>query len=150
MPLKDVDEVSQQVFLKAYRALARYRGEAPFAHWLAKIAVSRCHDYWRAAGRRREVDLSQEGLERVVSAESKERFTEAQNRETSREILEWAMSKLSPDDRMVLTLVYIEEHSEKEAAELLGWSPAKVKGRVFRTRQYLQKLLAKHYKSRLV
>ena len=57
------------------------------------------------------------------------------------EILEWALERLSPEDRMVLELVYLEGLSGKEAAAQLGWSVANVKIRSFRSRRRLEKLL---------
>jgi RNA polymerase sigma-70 factor (ECF subfamily) len=56
-------------------------------------------------------------------------------------VLKYALNKLSPEDRMVIELVYLEGLSGKEAAELLGWSLANVKVRLFRSRKKLQKLL---------
>jgi RNA polymerase sigma-70 factor (ECF subfamily) len=59
----------------------------------------------------------------------------------AREILNWALGKLSAGDRMVLELVYLEGLSVQETAELLGWSKANVKVRSFRARMKLEKLL---------
>ena len=58
------------------------------------------------------------------------------------EILDLALAKLSAGDRMVLELVYLEGHSVKEAAGLLGWSTTNVKVRLFRSRRKLRGLLA--------
>ncbi len=59
------------------------------------------------------------------------------------EVLEWALGKLSAEDRMVLELVYLEGLSCKEAAKQLGWTLANVKVRSFRSRNKLKKLLLK-------
>jgi RNA polymerase sigma-70 factor (ECF subfamily) len=60
----------------------------------------------------------------------------------AREILNWALGKLSAGDRMILELVYLEGFSVKEAAELLGWTKANVKVRSFRARMKLEQLLS--------
>jgi RNA polymerase sigma-70 factor (ECF subfamily) len=57
-------------------------------------------------------------------------------------LLDWALAKLSPEDRMVIELVYLEELSVKEAADLLGWSAANVKVRSFRSRKKLHSLIS--------
>ena len=58
------------------------------------------------------------------------------------ELLGRALDRLSPEDRMVLEMVYLEGLSGKEAAGLLGWSVANVKIRLFRSRKKLRKILA--------
>ena len=57
------------------------------------------------------------------------------------EVLEWALERLSPEDRTVLELIYLEGFSGKEVALQLGWSVANVKIRSFRSRRKLEKLL---------
>lgn len=150
VPPREADEVAQQVFIKVHQALATFRGDSPFSHWLSKVAVRVCYDYWRAAGASREVSLGPESLELAVSNMSLEEFKEQRVNENSKEILDWALSKLSADDKMVLTLFYIEEYSEKETAELLGWSVPKVKAHAFQSRRYLRRLLSKLFSSRVV
>jgi RNA polymerase sigma-70 factor, ECF subfamily len=61
-------------------------------------------------------------------------------------MLDWAMDRLSPEDRMVVELIYLEGLSGKEAADLLGWSVANVKVRAFRSRNKLRKLLSETIK----
>jgi len=82
-------------------------------------------------------------LEEVISQMPEEAPDERESQMEAREILNWALEKLSAGDRMVLELVYLEGHSVQEAAELLGWSKANVKVRSFRARMKLEKLLSK-------
>ena len=62
-------------------------------------------------------------------------------REEAAEVLEWALGKLSPENRAVLTLVHLDGYSVREAAQLLGWSLVNVKVRAHRARQALRALL---------
>ncbi len=75
--------------------------------------------------------------------DSRQLFQHRVDMQHARETLEWALNRLSAEDRMVVELVYLEEFSGKEAATLLGWSVANVKVRVFRARKKLQKLLSR-------
>ncbi len=80
-------------------------------------------------------------LEDLLSGQSMQSFHEMGQQDEAREVLNWALGKLSTEDRMVLELVYLEGLSGKEAAEILGWSVANVKVRSFRCRKKLRKRL---------
>lgn len=59
------------------------------------------------------------------------------------DLLRWALDRLTPEERTILTLIHLEEYTAAEAAELLGWSVANVKIRAFRTRKKLRKIISK-------
>ena len=84
----------------------------------------------------------QEWLENVISDRSDRAFGEGGSRKEAREVLDWALAKLSAEDRMVLELVYLEGLTVREAAELLDWPTANVKVRSLRSRKKLQKLVS--------
>jgi len=146
-PRDRVAELTHEVFVRAYRSLAGYRGDSPFGHWLAKVTVRTCHDFWRSEYRRRErpeSELSDECrafAEEAAALESSEAAEEAASRQEAQELLSWALDKLSPTDRMVVTLTHIEERPVAEAAEMLGMSVPNVKVRAFRARKKLRELL---------
>lgn len=146
-PRERVTELTHEVFVRAYRSLSGYRGDSPFGHWLAKVAVRTCHDFWRAEYRRRErpeSELSDECrafVEEAAALETSEAAEETASRREARELLAWAMDRLSPTDRMVVTLTHLEERPVAEAAELLGISVPNVKVRAFRARKKLRELL---------
>jgi RNA polymerase sigma-70 factor (ECF subfamily) len=81
-------------------------------------------------------------LNAALFDESNQSFLEAGLQKEAREILDWALDRLSAEDRMALELVYLEGHSMKEAAGQLGWSTANVRVRLFRSRKKLHALLA--------
>ena len=145
VPFECVDEVAHDVFVRAYTGLAGYSATVPFEHWLSGIAVRACYDFWRAAGRAATPisALTAEHdawIERVLSVESDAQFQEETGRREAREVLRWALSRLSPENRLVLALVHLEGYSVREAAKLLGWSVANVKVRAYRARRALQRL----------
>ena len=142
-----VEEVAHDSFVRAYTSLSTYSFRTPFSHWLATIALRACYDAWRNASARKEVPLSglgdeqQQWADRLLATESHERFEDLARQQETRELLHSALNQLSPENRMVLTLVHLEGHSVREAAELLGWSTVNVKVRAHRARQQLRKIL---------
>jgi RNA polymerase sigma-70 factor (ECF subfamily) len=145
-PFDCVEDIVQDVYLRAYRSLPGFRRTDRFAHWLSVIAVRACYDFWRQRYKSRELPMSSLAeehvahLEAAASDEGAPCDEKALQRE-AREALDWALGKLSAGDRMVLELVYLEGRSVKEAAGLLGWSVANVKVRLFRSRRKLRGLL---------
>ena len=148
VPYLEVEETTHDVFVRTYQSLATFKERSPFKHWLSAIAVRACYDFWRKHYRSRELPMSslreehREWLERVMSDRSDQSFDDGVSQEKARELLEWALDRLSPEDRMVLELVYLEGRSGREAADLLGWSVPNVKVRSLRARRKLRNLLA--------
>ncbi len=132
-----LDDIAQEVFVRAFRHLGKFRAEAPFAHWLARITVSACYDFLRKERRVREqVSLDAAVLEmpdRQIDA------TVAAGR--ARELLDYALRRLTPEERLIITLAELEERPMREIAELTGWSESNVKVRAFRARQNLKRIL---------
>lgn len=150
VPADRAAEVAHDVFVQAYRSLPRFSRQAPFEHWLSRVAVRTCYDFWRAR-RRAEIPMStltadQAGwLDRALAAESDARFHDQADRRESLEVLDWALAQLSPENRLVLTLVHLEGRSAREAADLLGWSMVNVKVRCHRARQKLRTLFLQEW-----
>jgi RNA polymerase sigma-70 factor (ECF subfamily) len=136
-----VEELCQEVFVKAWSALRDYRGQVPLAHWLSRVTVNACYDQLR----RKKPDLSlttlaedsPHALDRILSTGSPEEV------ETARLTAEQLLARLAPAERLVLTLTVLEELPVKEVARLTGWSETNVKVRAFRARARLKKMLAK-------
>jgi RNA polymerase sigma-70 factor, ECF subfamily len=147
VPFSEIEEMAQEAFIRAYQALPSLKSKGDFKQWLASIAVRTCYDFWRKRYRNKEVTMSsltekhQKWLEEVVSDQAETPFQENDVQKETTELLDWAMGKLSAEDRMVVELIYLEGLSGKEAADLLGWSVANVKVRAFRSRNKLKELL---------
>ncbi len=136
--LRTHEELVQDVFVEAYRSLDRYRGDAPFSHWLARIATRVGYRHWKekARARRRTVPLE----------EWDEDGTAAPGEMTPSEAAEWVhhlLSRLPPRDRLVLTLRFLEDRTVEETARLIGWSPSMVKVQTWRARRKLETLVGK-------
>lgn len=146
VPRDQAVELVHEVFIRAFESLANYRPLKPFGHWLSILAVRACHDFWRGRYASREVPQSalseaqQVWLEAAASGEGP--GESLHQRLEARELLDWALGHLKPEDRLALTLVHLEGHSMAEAAELLGWSVASVKVRTFRARRKLRGIIA--------
>ncbi len=147
VPMENVEAVAHDIFVRAYRSLPKYQQKSVFSKWLAGISVRACADFWRKRYRRREIPMSRlpdnyrEWLENVLADESTEDFRKAGQRQEAKQILDWALGRLSAQERMVLELVYLEGYSTIEAARLMGCSAANIKIRAFRARKKIKKLL---------
>ncbi|HOP47264.1 MAG TPA: RNA polymerase sigma factor [Desulfobacteraceae bacterium] len=149
IPEERIEETVHDSFVRAYQSLRSFRNSDSFKYWLSSIAVRTCYDFWRNRYRTREVPMSslsegqQNWLENMVSDRSGQSYKEREIKQEAKETLDWALGKLSAEDRMVVELVFLEGLSGREAAELLGWSVANVKVRSFRSRNKLRNLLSK-------
>lgn len=149
VPFDDIEEVAHDVFVRAYQALSSCQQPERFPQWLSAVAVRTCYDFWRARYRKREVPMSslseqqQHWVDAVIAAQSQEAHAHHGENHDGHEALQWALNRLSAEDRMVVELVHLEEYSHKDAAALLGWSVANVKIRAFRARKQLRKWLTR-------
>lgn len=124
------EELAQEVFLKAYRELDKFRGDAKFSTWLYQIALNACRDDWRSRQRRPETPLAPELL---ISQASPEAGPEAQlGAEREAESLRRAMSGLPEIYREALMLRYFADLSYEEMAERSGEGISNLKMRVAR------------------
>jgi RNA polymerase sigma-70 factor, ECF subfamily len=146
----EIEDIAQEVWLKAFSKLQSFRGEAPFEHWLMRMTVRTCYDFLRGHQRNRESSFSElsepenDWLERFVTQPE----TLTDNADAAKLLIERVMEKLSPPARLVITLLEIEDRSVKEIAELTGWSVPLVKVRAFRARGEMRKILAKMTKDK--
>ena len=147
IPQDHIEDTAQEVFLRAYQSLPSFKGNGSFQYWLSVITVRTCYDFWRKHYKSREIPMSSlteqhaMWLEGALSDTSNELFHERSLQREAEEMLDWALNSLSAADRMVLELVYLEGHSVKDTARLLGWSTVNIKVRLFRSRKKLHALL---------
>ncbi len=138
----EADEVSQEVFLRAWRGLGRFQGRSRLATWLYRIAFNEAQ---RHLARRTPppVERDPERADPVESApEASQLGPEARALDHEFEaILEQALSQLPADWRAAVVLRDIEGLSTREAAEVVGVRPAAFKSRLHRGRMRLRALL---------
>jgi RNA polymerase sigma-70 factor (ECF subfamily) len=125
----DADDIAQETFIKAARALGTFRREASFKNWLYRIAVNATEDFRRQNARRSrlagELEASSREIERPADHA---RLTDA-------------LSALPDDLRQAIVLVYFERLNHAEAARVLGCAEATVSWRVFQGKRRLRKTL---------
>lgn len=148
----DAEEVAQDAFLKAFRALPAFRGEARFSTWLERIAVNEARMRLRRARLEKSEPIEAEDPETgeyspLLLSDWREIPSEALERKEVRQILVQALLLLPDKYREVITLRDIQSRSIVETAELLGLSVAAVKTRLLRARLKLRDLVAPLQKS---
>jgi RNA polymerase sigma-70 factor (ECF subfamily) len=147
----DAEDVAQEAFLKAFRSLASFRGDAKFGTWLVSITLNEA----RSRIRRRD-SIKMESLDEpeddqghsspALLRDWKEIPSEALERKEVRCLLQKAITALPQIYREVFQLRDIEQLSVNEAAEALGITVSSVKVRLHRARMMLQKTLAPQLK----
>ena len=141
----EVEDIAQEVWLKAFDKLKSFRSEAPFEHWLMRMTVRVCYDFLRGHQRNREASFSEisepeeDWLDRFVADPS----SAAEDADAAKLLIDRMLDKLSPQARLVITMLEIEDRSVKEIAKITGWSVALVKVRAFRARGEMRKILAR-------
>jgi RNA polymerase sigma-70 factor (ECF subfamily) len=129
------EELVHDVFVEAYLGLNGYQGRAPFSHWLRRIATRVGYRYWKGRRRReRELPLDESPDAAIDRTEAGGAQREAA------ETVHGLLAQLAPRDRLVITLMYLEQCSVTEIAGLTGWSESLVKVQAFRARRRLRRL----------
>jgi RNA polymerase sigma-70 factor (ECF subfamily) len=137
------EDLAQEIFLKMFTRLEQYKGAVAFTHWVSRIAVTTCIDQLRAQKRRPELrwaDLSEKEAEVLDSVLTNVGDVATNDALAARELVHKLLGQLNPEDRLVLQLLDLEQHSVAETSELTGWNRSLVKVRAFRARGKLKKL----------
>lgn len=138
----EVQDVSQEAFIKAYRALANFRGDSAFYTWLYRIAINTAKNYLVSQGRRppaTDVDADEatylEGGERLSDTDTPEQLV--QRDEIERVIFE-TIDALPEELRTAITLREMEGLSYEEIAETMDCPIGTVRSRIFRAREAIE------------
>lgn len=143
VPVADIEEVAQRIFIAAYKGLAGFSRQKPFEHWLAGIAVRCCCDYWRSNGHSRALRLEPNDeyvawFEEVGRANSLEYYERSERQQETIEMMRLILAKLNPEDRAVLELAYFDDLPLKTVAAMMDWGLAKTKIRSMRAKSKLR------------
>jgi RNA polymerase sigma factor (sigma-70 family) len=141
---EDAEEIAQDVFVKAYRCLADFRGESKFSTWLYTIVNTSCITFLR----KKKLDIrslddeknfgvadTMDGGMRANQVEQKSRIAMVNN----------AIKMLHPDDAKVITLFYKGEQSLEEIGSILGMEPNTVKVKLHRARVRLKEKMERYF-----
>lgn len=140
---EEVEDIVQEILLKAYTRLETWRADAPFEHWLMRLGTRICYDFLRQHQRSREItstELSRDEvdwMERQALPEGKA----DDKADAARTLVARVLDRLSPASRLVITLLELEDKSVKEIAELTGWSVPLIKVRAFRARLEMKRII---------
>jgi RNA polymerase sigma-70 factor (ECF subfamily) len=141
----EVEDITQEVFIKAYRALSGFRGDSAFYTWLYRIAVNTAKNYLEAQGRRPpSTDLGVEGLETLDVAHNLRDVATPERRMLANEIAETVdgtIQSLPVDLRTAITLRDIEGLSYDEIAHVMECPIGTVRSRIFRAREAIEREL---------
>ncbi len=140
----EVEDIVQEVFIKAFTAIRSYNFQSSFQTWLSRIALNHCYDYLRRVRASHVTyfwQMSEEGQRNLeATAESREPGgLNAEQRAAVRELASQVLEAAPPADRVLLALKEIEGHSVEEIGEILDLKPSTVKVRLHRARKRLLK-----------
>ena len=132
-------DLTQESFISAHQALARYDPERPMRAWLTAIAVNKCRDWGRKRAVRRFLTLGGTlGAEAERIADGRVAIDDAASAREELGRVAQAIANLSPDLRETLVLRTIEGLSQSETADILGISEKSVETRLYRARAKLE------------
>jgi RNA polymerase sigma-70 factor, ECF subfamily len=147
---EEVEELVQEIFVKAFLAAPKYNFDASFGTWLMRIAINHCYDHLRRRRASRLTYFSEvsEDSEQALEASAESRTTGGERLEAdveSRELAQKLLERAPPQDRVILSLKELEDLSVEEIAELLKLRPSTVKVRLHRARK---RMLADYHRWR--
>lgn len=141
---EDAEEIGQDVFVKAYRSLADFRGDAKFSTWLYTIVRTSCITFLR----KKKLDTTSLDNERtsLQIGNRESGFTaNAVEHKSRHAMVNAAIRMLSPDDSQIITLFYKGEQSLEEIGRVMGLDPNTVKVKLHRARNRLKEKMEKHF-----
>ncbi|HMH32882.1 MAG TPA: sigma-70 family RNA polymerase sigma factor [Puia sp.] len=141
---EDAEEISQDIFVKTYRSLADFRGDAKFSTWLYTIVRTSCITFLR----KRKLDTTSLDNEKTfIQLENKESAFSANliEKKSRQAMVNEAIQMLGSDDAQVITLFYKAEQSLEEMGTILGMEPNTVKVKLHRARQRLKEKMEKYF-----
>ena len=138
----EVEDVAQEAFIKAFRALPKFRGESTFYTWLYRIAINTAHNHQIAKSRRPpDVDIAAEdaqfmgGADRLMESETPDA---AASRDELAQAIEQAVAALPRDLRIALALREFEGLSYERIAAIMECPVGTVRSRIFRAREAVE------------
>ncbi|MDY3079629.1 MAG: sigma-70 family RNA polymerase sigma factor [Oscillospiraceae bacterium] len=140
----DAADITQETFIKAYRALGSFRGDSKFSSWIYRIASNVCLDFLRSRSRRAQVPLSFENEDEEGEIELPDMSQNPEKvlmKKLSMEAVRRGMEKLPPKQRQILVLRELCGLSYAELAQTLSVEEGTVKSRIFRARKRLCAIL---------
>lgn len=137
-----IEELVQDAFVEVYFCLNKYKRQAPFLHWLSRIATRTGYAYWRQQSRAKRHVAIQDWDDAPFARHSRDSsdviIIQA---ERAKMVLDRLLEALGPEERLVLVMQYLEEKSLQDISSLTGWTLPMVKMRGYRARKKLRNML---------
>jgi len=141
----DVHDVTQEAFIKAYRALESFRGDSAFYTWMYRIAINTAKNYLVSKGRRPPAsDVDMDDAEHYAGNDHLRDVDTPENnlfRDELQAAVQRAMTELPEDLRTAVTLREMEGMSYEEIAEIMDCPVGTVRSRIFRAREAIDKVI---------
>ncbi|MFI5133460.1 MAG: RNA polymerase sigma factor [Chitinophagales bacterium] len=141
---EDAEEVSQDIFVKAYRSLSDFRGASKFSTWLYTIVNTTCITFLRKKKLLTHSLDNEKVFEAADSQDSGFRANQVEQKSRST-MVNNAIAMLGTDDAEIITLFYKAEQSLDEIGKILGLDPKTAKVRLHRARQRLKEKMETHF-----
>ena len=141
---EDAEEIAQDVFVKAYRSLADFRGESKFSTWLYTIVTTTCITFLR----KKKVPVHSLDNEHIFEVADNQNATFRANQveqKSKAQAINEAIKLLSVDDARIITLFYQAEQSLEEIGRIIGVDPNTAKVKLHRARQRLKEKMERYY-----
>lgn len=147
---EQAEELAQDIFVKAYRYLADFKGECKFSTWLYTIVNTTCLSYLRKK-KEQSISLDHDNMLAVAdNSTNNEKASDRLEHKTQKELLNKAIKQLPEADARVITLFYQAEQSVEEIGIIMGLDANTAKVRLFRARQKLKEILERKYSKELI
>ncbi len=143
------EELAQDVFVKAYKYLADFRGTSKFSTWLFTIVNTTCLSHHRKK-KDGVILLEEEKIVAIADNHSGVHPSPDHEKATTRILIGNAMKYIPEQDAQILTLFYLAEQSADEIGTILGLTTSNVKVRLFRARLKLKEVLEKRYSKEFI
>jgi RNA polymerase sigma-70 factor (ECF subfamily) len=143
---EEARDVCQETFLRAFRALPGFRGQAKFSSWIYRIALNLCRDWMRKERRAPLVQVPEDTdpMELAAAAEPSESIDELVARRDLTRIVERVMAQLPEEQRTAIVLKEYHGLTFQEIADLVGCPLSTVKTRLYQGLTVMRRELAKH------
>jgi RNA polymerase sigma-70 factor (ECF subfamily) len=148
----DVDDIAQEVFIRVYRSLPKFKFHSSFFSWIYRITMNLCIDEIRKRKIRRMLSLdflAEDYLDKNGVSDEVPTPSDSVLLNEKKDIVRRAMQHLSKEHREILTLREYQDLSYDEIAETLGLTVQAVKSRIFRARSEIRNLLGGYFKERV-
>lgn len=134
---EDMEDLCQEIFMRVFREIGKFRGEAKLSTWIGSIAYNLCVSYLRKKGKYTEIPIDEQGnlLHDRMATESADGAFDRQN---MKQLIHRIIGELPVQHRTVITLFYLEELSYKEIEAITGMPEGTVKSYLNRGRQAIR------------